>query len=169
MRRVRADVGDLEETASVPDDASHYFSIRISLCQPDEDPIGVHVLLLGGRGSIPFGHGLESAATTKTRRVESASRTILERGMDAHRLSSPLLKGMEDAGKNSMGSGMDIGAGYGMGKNLLPTASPSCMISTVNNEFGSARADASGEKGVRPVVVRRAMYVSTEGVAWAIV
>lgn len=70
--------------------------------------------LIGGRVSS-LSDGLESAAsvyrTPRRRGVESASRAILERGMDAHRLGSPLLKGMEDAGKSGMGMGMGMDRG----------------------------------------------------------
>ena len=54
-------------------------------------------------------------------------------------------------------------------RDLLPTASPLCSICTANNVFGRPRVDASMEKGVRPVVVRREMYVSTEGVVLDVV
>ncbi len=54
-------------------------------------------------------------------------------------------------------------------QDLLPTASPSCIIWTANNVFGRPRAVASTEKGVNPVDVRREMYVSTEGVVLDIV
>ena len=54
-------------------------------------------------------------------------------------------------------------------QDLLPTASPLCSICTANSVFGRPRVEASMEKGVRPVEVRREMYVSTEGVVWVIV
>ena len=71
MRRVRADVGDLEETSTVADDPSHCFSQGYRCVSLMNHGSGVHVSLIEGEGlshrtgAGVCGHGLPYATTTR--------------------------------------------------------------------------------------------------------
>ena len=83
-----------------------------------------------GRGVISS-DGLESAATTTTMRVESASRAIVERGVHADRPINPL-KNMEDASKSRLS--MDRGRRVWDGKKLTTHRFP-----LVHDQHGEQR------------------------------